>query len=143
MKARHPLARLNLKAKMVATSQAIDHSIVICLFLLFSLPAFTLFRGGSMADSLLHVGPTFWMGMMGLVFLLGLFYRAFALFLYGQTFGQRYLGLAYRFQKLDGASFSKLAIESLHLSFPLLWAVDFMSRAYFDELNPQYEFRYH
>lgn len=130
------------KAFFVMMSQAFDHSVVIALTVVFMLPSIFLFEG-SYVRGIPHFGGTFWMATAALTWIMGMGFRIGALFLFGQTFGQTVLGLRYRFERRHRAHVSlALGWESLQVAIPPLWVVDFLWRAYFDELEPRYAFTY-
>lgn len=88
----------------------------------------TFFSAPSKSLLLTNAGPSFWLGVLGLFAVAGVFHRAFFILLTGRTVGGWVTGLRPALKHGEVFSILSLLTEGLQVAFPALWLADFWAR---------------
>lgn len=128
--------------KRIFLSQCVDHavSLAFAFFLLFVALSFT---QSPLLETLSGVSPNFWVAFLSTLFVASLVQRAFFVLMFGASFGN----LCFHLKPLESARNRQFwvghIIESLQLTFPLLWLIEMLSRNGSHRRSAGLRYRFH
>lgn len=122
------LARTNTpEVKAILLSQSVDHALAFVFAVLFIAAGLSLFQG-SPIKNLLDAGSLFWLSILATLSVTSFLYRVFCIQFMGFTPGNYLFDMRPSAEPLSLRFWMGQLIESLHLAFPALWALDFLAR---------------
>jgi hypothetical protein len=137
-KASIPLYRQASLAQILA-AQSVDHAVCILMgtFLIF---CGVVLSGKTFVSILSEASPIFWITQLLLLSTLSFFYRFYFLILREKSLGQILSGISvHRDLQKPWAFWGRQGLEALQLAFPLLWALDLLSRKVGEDICVRYK----